>query len=153
MTIFQATEKLVSNIYEDDSISRVLPGKKDMISTKCDGGTKEKKRKILLLDDISNVHRNYLDEHQDHPIGKSKFFQLRPLWAIPVNKQFQEVCKCVYHENIDMICTSLVNKARSEKLKSDYKVIANADSIWNVTVCNIYNKDCVWRQCENCSPK
>ena len=115
-----------------------------MISTERDDGTKEKKRKRLLLDDISNVHRKYLDEHPDHPIGKSKFFQLRPLWVIPVNKQFQEVCKCVYHEKINMICTSLVNKARFEKLETDYKIIANADLIWKSTACDIYSKDCVW---------
>ena len=114
-----------------------------MISTKRDDGIKEKKRKRLLLDNISNVHRKCLEEYPDHPIGKSKFFQLRPLWAIPVNKQSQEVCKCVYHENIDMICTSLVNKGRLEKLETDYKIIENADSIWKATVCDIYNKNYV----------
>ena len=122
-TLSQETMELVASFYVDDSISRVLPGKKDVISTKHDHGTKEKKRKKLLLDDISNVYRKYLEEHPDHPIGKSKFFQLRPLWVIPVNKQSQEVCKCIYHENIDMICTSLINKARLEKLKTDYKIL------------------------------
>ena len=106
-----------------------------------------------MLDDISNVHRKYLEEDPDHPIGKSKFFQLRPLRMIPVNKQPQKVYKCVYHENINMICTSLVNKARLEKLETDYKIIANADSISKATVCDIYNRDCVRQQCENCSPK
>ena len=56
-------------------------------------------------------------------------------------------------KNIDMICTSLVNKGRLEKLETDYKIIENADSIWKATVCDIYNKNCVWRQCQNCSPK
>ena len=88
----QETLKLVANFCENDSVSRVMPGKKDVISTKTNG-TKEKKRKRLLLDDISDVHRMYLEEHPDNLIGKSKFFQLRPLWVIPVNKQPQEVCK------------------------------------------------------------
>ena len=52
-----------------------------------------------------------------------------------------------------MIFTSLVNKTRLEKLETDYKIIANADSIWKATVCDVYSKDCVWRQCEDCSPK
>ena len=72
---------------------------------------------------------------------------------IPVNNQSQEVYKCVYHENVDMLCTSLVNKARFEKLETDYKMVANADSIWKVTVCDIYNEDCVWWKCEKCTPK
>ena len=129
-TLSQETLKLVANFYEDDSVSRVMPGKKDVISIKINS-TKEKKRKRLLIDDISNVHSMYLEEHPDNPIGKSKFFQLRPLWVIPVNKQSQEVGKCVYHENVDMLCTSLINKARFEKLETDYKMVANADSIWN----------------------
>ena len=151
-TLSQETLKLVANFYEDDSVSRVMLGKKDMISTKTNG-TKEKKRKRLLLDDISNVHRMYLEEHPDNPTEKSKFFQLRPLLGIPVNEQSQKVCKCVYHENVDMLCTSLVNKARFEKLETDYKMVANADSIWKVTVCDIYNEDCIWRKCEKCTPK
>ena len=51
-TLSQETLKLVANFYEDDSVSRVMPGKKDVISTKTNS-TKEKKRKRLLLDDIS----------------------------------------------------------------------------------------------------
>ena len=78
--------ELVASFYKDDSISGVLLGKKDMISTKRDEGTREKKRKRLLLNDISSVHRKYLEEHPDHLIAKSKFFQLRPFWVIPTNK-------------------------------------------------------------------
>lgn len=90
-----------------------MQGKKDVISTKTNGT----KRKRLLLDDISNVHRMYLEEHTDNPIGKSNFFQLRPLWMILVNKQ--SVCKCVYHEN--------VNNCRVERLyyKQYLQIILN----------------------------
>ena len=91
-TLSQKTVDLVCSFYKDDSISWVLPGKKDMISTKHDDGTKEKKRKRLLLDEICNVHRKYLDEHPDHPIGKSKFFQLRPLWVIPAVPGSLQMC-------------------------------------------------------------
>ena len=57
----------------------------------------------------------------------------------------------MFHENIDMICMSLVNKTRLEKLETYYNIIANADLIWKATVCDIYIKDGVWWQCENCS--
>ena len=70
---------------------------------------------------------------------------------MPVQKQSQDVCKCMYHENIDLICTSLVNLSRSKKLKLNYKNISTADNIWKLTVCDIYKKDCVWRRCEKCS--
>ena len=43
-TLSQETVELVASFYQDDSISRNFPGIKDVISTKCDDGTKEKKR-------------------------------------------------------------------------------------------------------------
>ena len=46
-------------------------------------------------------------------------------------KTVQSCLQCVYHENIDLICSSLVNKARIWKLEFDYK---NADSMWKKTL-------------------
>ena len=51
-TLSQEAVELVVSFNKHDSISRVLPGKKDLISTKS---------KRLLLDDISNVHRKHLE--------------------------------------------------------------------------------------------
>ena len=73
---------------------------------------------------------------------------------IPANKQSQEVCKCVYHENVDMVLEALQNKAREKKLKTvDYQKISNADSIRKETVCDVHNEDCVWRKCEKWTPR
>ena len=101
---------------------------------------KMEKKKNLLLDDISSLHKMFCEEYPDHPIGKTKFFELRPFWIIPVQKQSQ-VCMCSYHENINMLLNSLTNHARSMKLKLDFKTISSADNIWDVTVCDKYNKD------------
>ena len=101
--ISEETIKLVVSFYEDDSISRVMPGKKDVLSAADKNGAKIEKGKWLLLDDISEVHKKYLEEYPENPNGKTKFFELRLLWVIPVNKQFQEVCKCVYHEKVGMV--------------------------------------------------
>ena len=37
------------------------------------------------------------------------------------------------------------------KLKLDFKTISSADNIWDVTICDKYNKDCIWRKCNNYS--
>ena len=86
-----------------------------------------RRRKRLLLEDIEELHKNYNNQHPNNQIGKSKIFELRPTWVIPVQKQSQDVCKCVYHENIDLICTALVNFARSNKLKLNFGNISSAD--------------------------
>ena len=38
---------------------------------------------------------------------KSKLSELWLLWVIPVNKQSEEVCECVYYENVDMVLEAL----------------------------------------------
>ena len=39
----------------------------------------------------------------------------------------REVCKCVYHENIDMVLEALQNKARAERLSEDIKCRFNME--------------------------
>ena len=68
-----------------------------------------------------------------------------------MQQQSQEVCKCIYHENIDLICTSLTNFSHSKMLEIDYKLVGNANNIWRATLCDIFKEDCIWQKCENCS--
>ena len=75
------------------------------------------------------------------------YFELRPLWVFPVQKQSQEACKWIYHKNIDMICETLVNKARFQGLQIKFKDVSNADHIWVKTVCSKYDETCVHRKC------
>ena len=116
-----------------------MPGKKYVLSVKSDG-MKTKQRKILLLDDIDNLHQMFNEQYPEHKVGRTNFFELCPLWVIPVQKQSQEVCKCTYHENIDMICEALVNKAQFKRLPIQFKDVSNADNIWAKTVCSKYDE-------------
>ena len=56
-----------------------MPGKKDVVTVRTSGLTNQKQRKCLLLDDIVDIHRKYLETHLENPIDKSKFFKLCPL--------------------------------------------------------------------------
>ena len=87
-----------------------------MLSVKGVGNNKEKMRKRLLLDDIDVLFQDYKKNHPNNQIGRSKFFQLRPKWVIPVQNQSQEVCQCIYHENINLIVIvlSTLHERRSE---------------------------------------
>ena len=150
-SLSEETRSLVESFYLDDQNSRVMPGKKDVLSIRVsDSGPKEKRRKRNLLDDIDNLHIKYNEAHPDHKVGRTKFFQLRPSWVIPIQEQKQEVCQCIYHENINLICESLIKFARQKKVMLDFKTINSADTIWSSTVCNIYSESCCWRRCEKC---
>ena len=126
--------KLIAHFYRDDSISRVMPRKNNALSVPDNNSTNMKKRKRLLLDDISEVQIKYLEQHPENSIEESKYFELQLLLVIPVNKQPQEACKCVYRKNVDMVLAALQNKTRAEHLKiTNYQKISNADSIQRET--------------------
>ena len=81
--------------------------KKDVPPSRDESNIKVKMRKRLLLDDIDNLYSKFIDSYPNHKIGRFKFFSLRPNWLLPVQAQLQEVCKCIYHKNIDLVCTTL----------------------------------------------
>ena len=56
----EETTNLVNSFYEGDSTSRVILGKKDVLLATNSNSSKIKKRKRLLLDDISEVHKNQI---------------------------------------------------------------------------------------------
>ena len=124
------TVRMVEDFFEDDANLQVMPGEKDILSVKAGTGLKEKKRKRLLLDGIDNLHYKYNSTPPKNKVGRSKFFALRPFWAIPVWKQLQDVYNCVYHENNDLICESLGKFARKMKLFLDFTSANSADAIW-----------------------
>ena len=66
----EETVELVTTFYADDSISRVIPGKMfyqfDVMTIR-----KKKKRKRLLLDNISNIYKKFQKLYPDHEIEKS----------------------------------------------------------------------------------
>ena len=126
-----------------------MPGKKDVLSVKLNG-LKTKQRKRLLLEDIDNLHQMFNEQYPECKVSRTKFFELRPLWVIPVQKQSQEVCKCIHHENIDMICEALVNKARFQRLPIQFKDVYNDDNIRVKTVSSKYDETCVHRKSNKC---
>ena len=88
-----------------------------ILSSRDKSNDKVKMRKHLLLDDINNLYSKFIDSYLNHKIGRSKFFSLRPNWVLPVQAQSQEVCKGIYHENIDLVCTVLANFSNQNKSK------------------------------------
>ncbi|KAJ8038317.1 hypothetical protein HOLleu_15705 [Holothuria leucospilota] len=86
------------------------------------------------------VHRLFVAE-TDIDISRSKFCELRPQHTVPMSAVDQDVCLCRYHENINMMVTSL-NKVPLFP--------ASADDVLNATVCSMENEECVNRQCPTC---
>ena len=68
--------------YEDDANSRVMPGKKDVLSSRDESNNKVKMRKRLLLDDIDSLCSKLDDSYPNHKILSkilSKLLSVRSL--------------------------------------------------------------------------
>ena len=135
----------------NDANSRVLLGKKDILLSRDESNNKLKVRKWLLLDDIDSLYSKFTDSYPNQKTGRSNFFSLRLNWVLPVQVQLQEVCKGLYHENIGLVCTALANFSRLKQIQIHLKSFATADNLVKTTVYNIFHKNCVWKNSDNCS--
>ena len=89
----------VLDFYNNDSVSRAMPGKKDCISVKI-GGKREKVQKRLILCTLREAYFHFKDLNPGIKIGLSKFIELRPKHVVsPGGSGTHTVCVCVYHQN------------------------------------------------------
>ena len=58
-----------------------------------------------------------------------------------MQQQPKKVCQCIYHENIDLTCTSLTNVSRSKNLEIDYKSFAMLTIFGKLAFVILFNKD------------
>lgn len=102
----EETEMKVKQFFVRDDISRMCPGKKDVISVKTPTGREIHQKRYLVMS-IGESHKLFLSENPDLNIGMTKFHELRPKYVLPFGKKDQEVCMCIYHENISMILSGI----------------------------------------------
>ena len=91
----QSTVKLVTDFYESEEVSRMMPGKKDFVTIR-KGVTKEQIQKKLVLCNLSELYRNFKDKYPTCKIGFSKFAELRPEHCVLAGSSgTHAVCVCV----------------------------------------------------------
>ena len=98
------TVQMVRDFYQSDEIGRVMPGKKDCISTKNEDGSKVCIQKRLLLANLKEIYELFKEKNPDVKIGFSKFAELRPKNCILVGpKGTHTVCVCLIHQNVKLM--------------------------------------------------
>lgn len=107
-TLPQDTLDRAVSFYNEEIISRAMPGMKDNLSVVVDG-TKIRKVKRLLLANLRYVHKLYIEEHRNtNPVGFSKFCSLRPKEVVLANsKGVHNVCVCIYHGNVKLMLEAI----------------------------------------------
>ncbi|KAL5490948.1 hypothetical protein EMCRGX_G016154 [Ephydatia muelleri] len=98
------TVELVKSFYCSDSISRVMPGKKDFLSVRKADGEKEHRQKRLVLCNLKEAYHQFKTEHPDVKVGFSKFAELRPKECVLAGATgTHSVCVCAIHQNVKLM--------------------------------------------------
>ena len=132
-------EQKVKDFFEDDRISRQMPGKKDCISVRDSEGKKVNMQKRLVLSNLKEVFAKFkeLDDHPD--IGFSSFAALRPKHCVLAGSSgTHAVCVCTYHQNP----TLQLNAIGQQHL--------TLQDVMEEAVCDINNRSCMMRDCQDC---
>ena len=77
-TLPESTAEKVILFFEDDEHSRLMPGKKDFVSTK----RNVHKQKRLLVCNLKELYALFKEQNPEVKIGLSKFCSLRPKWRV-----------------------------------------------------------------------
>lgn len=97
------TEDLVTQFYQRDDMSRLMPGMKDWVSVRIDD-KKVHMQKRLILCNLNELFATFQSEHEDVKIGFTKFTQLRPKHCVLAGSSgTHTVCVCIYHENVKLM--------------------------------------------------
>jgi hypothetical protein len=133
-TLSENTVKLVTDFYENDENSRVLPGTKDRVSIK----KNVYMQKRLILSNLRELYSSFKWEYPDLKVGFSKFCNLRPKWCILAGSAgTHTVCVCSIHQNVKLLLDAV-------KIKESYK------DLIKMLVCNVEDSDCMLRHCDKC---
>jgi hypothetical protein len=127
------------NFFEDDTVSRMCPGKKDFVRR---GKTKVQRR--ILLDTLQNLHKRF-EEERNVKISYKSFTRSRPFWVTYPKKSDRDTCACAKHANMDLLINALSNvKIIKEK---------TINEVMKEIVCSTKNEKCMFSHCTVCKEK
>lgn len=131
--------KVIRSFFEDDSVSKMMPGKKDYIKR---GNVKMQKR--VLLDSLFNLYDRFVEETK-LKISRSVFYRCRPWWVYRPKMRDRETCACQKHENAAFLFSSL-----KQAKVINYK---DLNDLIKSTVCCVKNEKCMMGLCPECKTK
>ena len=90
--------KMIEIFYQRDDVSKMCPGKRDIVTAKTtDGKVKLQKRHLYFK--IRETHAIFCQSTLMLKIGLRKFAMLRPPQVMLSSQTLTNVCTCIYHQN------------------------------------------------------
>ena len=144
-SLSQEVVQKVHSFYENDEISRVMPGKKDCVTVKGENGDKTVISKRLVLCNLKEAYKIFKDKFHELKIGFSKFAELRPKHCILAGHSgTHSVCVCTTHQNVKlMIENAKLGVLTSGELASYKHCLAKV-------LCNPASIHCILGNCSSC---
>ena len=141
-TLSQDALELVKSFYHHDDVSRVMPGKKDFVSSRNDDGEKVHMQKRLVLCNLKEAYHYFKELHPNVKVRFTKFTLLRPKECVLAGTTgTRSVCVCVIHQNV-------IAGARPEALtKGQFR---HYSDFLAYIQCDPPTADCVNGICEEC---
>lgn len=138
----------VSEFYEDDDNSRVLPGVKNKKSITVDG-VKVLKQKRLLLFNLKELHTKFKLENPDTKIGISKFCELRPQNCVSAGAAGTHVvCVCLLHQNFKLMLDAINLLTLTKDAEFP---LQNYHDCLDFVLCRQPRDECHFNTCKICS--
>ncbi|CAF2142451.1 unnamed protein product [Rotaria magnacalcarata] len=133
----------VHNFYVRNNISYQLPGKRDVVITKEDDGSKITYQKRILLNSLRENYELFKEENKNVNLSRSSFAEFRPVFVIPKAALAHRNCLCLYHENICLLLKSL-----DKYVGGNY--CSSLETFTDILVCSTNNEDCIVGCCVIC---
>jgi hypothetical protein len=92
------TKEIVAAFYLREDISRMCPGKRDVVHYKDNMGNRIQHQKMHLTMSLSEAHKLFIEEF-GRLIRFSFFASLRPAYILPYRNMPLNICTCKIHED------------------------------------------------------
>ena len=138
------TVETVITFYENDSVSRMMPGKADYVTVRDDDNKKKRMQKRHMIMTLGETYHSFKEENPDCEIGKSKFAMLRPKWVLLSSEMPHNVCGCKYHSNVILLLEAL------HKKYPDVVPLYSKANFTDQCVCDASDERCMANNCEIC---
>lgn len=94
--ISESSKQTIIEFYNNDDISRPMPGVNDFVSVLLDG-KKEHVQKRLLMMSLKEAFMIFEETHKETKIGFTVFTQMRPIHCILLDSKGTHNCVCLYY--------------------------------------------------------
>jgi hypothetical protein len=130
----------LEEFYCHDDNSRLTSGKKETVTK-----NKRQMQKRFLTDTMLNAHEKFCAENPSLAVGYSTFARQRPFWVRIASEKDRQTCLYKIHDNIQMKAGKLFQLKMIDN--------KNPEHVWSQICCDIEQKVCMYRQCEDCKDR